>query len=198
MDNLSELQKVWHSASTDNLPQAGAMVRMVKRYRIRKLLRAVWVIAVVLFSLVFLVLKTVDYRSAMWTTRLGALFIVLAGLALIVAKLSTFVRFYRLKDCSTKDFILFLERTRERQHFFYKRTQVVCFAVCSAGTLLYLFEGVRGSAPRVFLGAYGALIAYFSILWFFARPRVFKRQERKMQEKIAKLEGILKQMENFV
>lgn len=195
MDNLSELQKVWHSARTDSLPQADAMVRMVKRYRIRTLLRAVWVIATVLFALGFLVFKTVDYRSAMWTTRLGALFIVLAGLTLIVAKLSSFVRFYRLKDRSTKDFILFLERTRERRYFYYKRTQVACFAVCSAGTLLYLYEGVRGSTPRVFIVAYAVLIAYFAFLWFFARPWVFKRQERKLQEKIAKLEGILRQMD---
>jgi len=194
MDNLSELQEIWRSARTDDLPQAAAVTRMVRKYRSQKLLLVVAVIVGMLLLLAFLIQQTVAYHPAMWSTKIGTICMVTAGLILVAAKISSLVRFYRLKEHSNRDFILFLERTRQRQLFYYKRTQVIGFAICAAGLLLYLYEGVH-QKTSLLIGAYAAMIAYLSVLWLYLRRRIFKRQERKLQARIEMFEGLLKQME---
>ena len=142
MDNLSELQQIWRSVRTDDLPQAAEVSRMIAKYRNRKLLLVLTVTLGTLLILIFLIAQTTAYHPAMLSTKIGTVCMVLAGLILVGAKVSSLVRFYRLKDCSNKDFILFLERTRKRQLFYYKRTQVIGSAICAVGLLLYLYEGV--------------------------------------------------------
>jgi hypothetical protein len=194
MDNLSELKAIWQTASLDSLPQAEEMIRIVRKYRGKKLLGIIAVLLTTLFLTGLLIVITVIYKSEMLSTRLGEVFMIIASLVLLGSKFSSLVRFYRLKDHGNKDFILFLERTRQRQLFYYKRTQIVGFIFCTAGLLLYPYEGVH-RMPAVFIGSYSALIAYLAFLWLFVRPKVFKRQEKKMQEKIDKFEILLKQME---
>lgn len=194
MDNLTELQDVWRSARTDELPKAQEMLQLIKKYRYKKLLGTGAVVVTALLLTGLLLMVIVMYRSKMLSTRVGELFMIAAALVLSVAKMSSLVRYYGLKDRTNKDFIVFLERTRERQLFYFKRTQIVGFAFCAVGLLLYPYEAVH-SIPALFLCSYGLLIAYLAFLWLVVRPRVFSRQTKKMQEQIDRFEYLLKQMD---
>jgi hypothetical protein len=119
----------------------------------------------------------------------------IAGIILIATNLNSLLRFYRLKECSNKEFIQFLEQTRLRQHFHYRRTQVVAMLFCASGLLTYLYEGVYNNKV-IFIGIYAATIVYLLIIWFVVRPRVFKKEEEKINAQIEKLESISKQINN--
>jgi len=193
MDNLNDLKAIWLTAKTDSLPDSHEMVQIVRKFRNKKLLKitALVIAAIVLVAIMIWVVFV--YKSTMLSTRLGEAFIIIAGIILIATNLNSLLRFYKLKECSNKEFIQFLEQTRLRQQFYYRRTQVVAMLFCATGLLVYLYEGVHKNST-LFIASYATTIVYLIVLWFIVRPRVFKKEERKINEQIEKLHNISKQI----
>jgi hypothetical protein len=195
MDNLNDLKAIWLTAKTDSLPDSHQMVQIIRKFRNKKLLKisALVVSAILLvFGMIWVVFI---YKSTMLSTRIGEAFIIIAGIILVATNINSLNRFYKLKECSNKEFIQFLEQTRLRQHFYYRRTQVVAMLFCATGLILYLYEGVYKSTI-LFIGAYTGTVLYLLIIWFIVRPRVFKKEEKKINQQIEKLESISKQINN--
>jgi len=103
-------------------------------------------------------------------------------------------RFIDLKDCSNKEFIEFLEQTRRNQVYYYKKTQVLGMGLSSLGLLLYLYETASISTVA-FIITYAIAITWTLVLWLVIRPRSFKKQSRKLDETLKKLEKISKQLD---
>ena len=193
MDNLNNLKAIWLTAKTDSLPDSHEMVQIVRKFRNKKLLKISAMVSASVFFTVVMIWVVFVYKSVMVTTRIGEVFMLVACLILIITNLNSLLRFYKLKECSNKEFISFLEQTRVRQQFYYRRTQVVAMIFCVTGLLVYLYEGVYQNRV-LFIASYAGTIAYFSIIWFVFRPRVFKKEERKINEQIEKLNAISKQI----
>jgi carbon starvation protein CstA len=134
------------------------------------------------------------YKSTMLSTRIGEAFIIIAGIILIATNINSLIRFYKLTDCSNKDFIKFLELTQKRQLFYYQKTQVVAMAFCASGLLFYIYEGVYKNTA-LFIGGYALLMAYLLGVWLFLRPRVFMRQAKKINDEIERVKAISAQIE---
>jgi len=196
MDNLNDLKAIWLTAKTDSLPDSDEMVRIIKKFRNQKLLKIALLVftAIILVSVMILVMFI--YKSTMLTTRLGEIGIIMAGLILIITNINSLIRFYKLKDCSNKDFIGFLEHTRQRRLFYYKKTQVVALALCSLGLALYIFEVVYTNT-LLWIVCYALLGAYIAVLWLVVRPRVFKKQAKKLDAEIKRIETIAKQIKTI-
>ena len=192
MDNLNDLKKIWLTANTSSLPGPNEMIQFVKKYRNQKLVKKLALIVAALLATVTEIFVVFFYKSTMLTTRLGEGCIIAAGIILISTTINSFNRIYTLKDTSNKDFIKFFEKTRQRQLFYHQKTQVVAFAFCSAGLLLYLFEYVYKNAVLAII-AYAVLVAYLLVMWLIVRPKTFKKHTRKMDETMKKLEILSKQ-----
>jgi len=194
MDNLNDLKALWLTAKTDSLPDSHQMVQLIKKFRNKKLLKiGALVLAAILLTATMIWVMFV-YKSIMLTTRIGEVCMLIAGIILITTNLNSLLRFYKLKECSNKEFIQFLEQTRVRQQFYYQKTQVVAMIFCATGLLVYLYEGVYQNTLLCII-AYSATTIYLAIIWFVIRPRTFKKDGRKIAEQIAKLESIAKQID---
>jgi hypothetical protein len=193
MDNLNELRAIWLTAKTDSLPDSKEMVMIIKKFRNRKLLKIISQVVTATVAVVTIMIVGFTYKSAMVTTRIGEVLIGVAGLMLVTTNINSFNRFYRLKECSNKDFIKFLEQTRLRQLFYYKRTQVAAMFVCSAGLAFYLYEGVYQSTILTIV-VYTLTAVYILIGWFVVRPWFFKREQKKLNATMERLETISKQL----
>src|SRR4051812_40819427 len=124
MDNLDDLKALWLSAKTDSLPPPEEMLRMVKKFRNQKLRRKV-ILVVVAFLLGGLMLwATLMNKASMVSTHIGGALLLITFIILAITNLRSIKRFYNLKDCSNSDFVKFIERTRQNQIYFYKKTQV--------------------------------------------------------------------------
>ena len=194
MDNLTDIKKLWLTAKTGSLPEAGEVVRMAKRFRNQKLLKKMMVIAAGLVLTGIEVLVVFTYKSNMLSTRIGEAFIIIAGTILIATNTNSIGRFYRFRDFNNKEFIAFLEQTRVNQIYFYNKTQLIALAFCSAGLLLYLFEGVHQNLV-LSIAAYGFIVAWIFVLGFIVRPKMFKKQTKKLDEIIKELEKLSKQLD---
>jgi len=192
MDNLDNLKSIWLSAKTDSLPQPGEMLRMVKKFRNQRIRKKI-IIIVIAISCSCIMLWGMFFDGAkMLTTYIGDVLMITSCVILAVTNIRSIKRFYSLKDSNNAEFVLFIERTRQNQLYFYKKTQVIAMGITSIGLLLYWYEFVHRK-PTLTIIIYSATIVYLAVMWFVVRPRVFKKNARKLNEMLERLEKISKQ-----
>lgn len=192
MDNLNDLKAIWLTAKTDSLPDADEMAQLVKQYRNKILANKITLIATALALAAMMALVMWFYQPTMLTTYIGGLFTIIAACILVYTNTRSIRRFYDLQDCNNREFLMFLEKTRQNQAYYYKKTQVAGLAFCSAGLLLYLFEWVRQDMV-VCVVAYVIAMAFLYVLWFVLRPRTFKKHTKKLTALIEKTTALSKQ-----
>jgi hypothetical protein len=193
MDDLNEMKGIWMKAKTDGLPSADEMTSIIKKYRHQKLTKIALIMFAAIASVALMIGVIFYYKSAMITTLIGKGLIIVAGIILVISKASSLVRYYKLSATSNKDFIRFLERTRERQIFYYKKTQVAAATIISIGLVLYIFEVVHKS-KFLLITSYLLLTAYLLVLLLVVRPRIFKREAKKLNDKIERLKALADQI----
>ena len=192
MDNLNDLKKIWLSADTRALPDAAAMKLEAQKYRSGQLVKKS---AIVLMSVLLTVVMgsvVINYKSVMLTTRLGEALMILAGLLLVVTNMRSVARLYRVKDMTNREFIAYLEQVQRNRIYYYKNTQVIGMALVGIGLLLYIYEMVSHSILWIFAG-YGLTVGWLAVNWFLIRPRAYRRNARKLDEKMKKMAAISKQ-----
>lgn len=182
MDNLSDLSALWHTANTKPLPDAGEMMHTIKNFRDQRLAKKWMLIMFSLFLAGLMIVVMSIVRFSFVSTYIGGSLIAASGLLLAVTNARSLRRFYQLdENCSNKEFVDFIERTRLNQVFYYKKTQVLIITICSIGFLLYLYEpATRHLAWTIILFIMTAGCLLFS--WLKMRPRAFKKSQQKIDD----------------
>ncbi|MEO3407573.1 hypothetical protein AAFN85_26885 [Mucilaginibacter sp. CAU 1740] len=193
MDNLNDLRSLWHTANTDRLPGAGEMLRLVKGFRSQKL-RNKWLIIVASIVLAgIMVFAMLLGHFELVATYLGGSLMAVACLLLAITNIRSLKRFYQLEDCSNLEFVAFIEKTRQNQQRYYQKTMRAIMLLLAIGWLLYLYEPARAHGGWLYV-LYGGILLYLAIMWFYVRPRNFKRNAQKLDQIQAKLEKITEQL----
>lgn len=189
MENLNDLKKLWRQADTGQLPGAGEMLRLVQRFRSQKL-RSKWLVIVGSTGLAGVMLFALFLgHFILWTTYLGGALMTASCLLLAATNIRSIRRFYHLDNCSNLEFVAFIEKTRQNQQRYYRKTMLMIMTLLAFGWLLYLYEPVRSHGSWMY-ALYGGILAYLAVMWFYVRPRNFKRNAGKldaMQQKLKKL-----------
>jgi len=194
MNDLNELKAIWHSAKTDELPDAAGMLQIIKKYHTGKLIKNSFRLLFAVAMVGMMIWAIFDSPGVVLPTRIGQVLILLAGLVLVISTSSSVVRFYRYNAVSNKDYIQFLERTRARQLFYYQKTQVVVLVLSCTGLLLHFYEAYHSKKFVTFLIVYTSTLVFMFIMWFYVRPRIFGKQSKKLNEMINRLHDISKQL----
>ena len=193
MDNLTDLKAVWLSAKPFDLPASAEIVEMSKNYRNKGLMKKIILITSSLLLTLLMVVVFFIYNPKMITTWLGEACIVMAGIVLMATNLRSIGRFYRFRDFSNKEFIQFLEQTRQNQVRYYGKTQVIGLSLSSIGLALYVVETIRENlVAGLIIYSFSGL--FLGITWLYIRPRSFKKQKAKLDETITRLKKIAGQL----
>ncbi|MGN6567025.1 MAG: hypothetical protein ACTHJ0_03680 [Flavipsychrobacter sp.] len=192
MDNLNDLKKIWLTADTSSLPDTAEMMRAVRKYRSQKLIKKAALVLAALFLTAVMVSVVFLYKSVMISTRLGEACIIVAGLILVFTNIGSIGRLYKVKNLSNKEFIAYLEQVKINRAKYYRKTQVIGFSLVSLGLLLYIYEGVRAYTWLLF-ASYAFVLLYIIIMWLVVRPRVYKRQAKKLDATINKMKRLADQ-----
>lgn len=194
MEDLYDLNAIWHSAQTDSLPSSAEMLTMVSTFRNQKL-RKKWRVIIGSFAIalgMIAVLFCVPF--ALPSSFVGGGLIALSALVLAVNNIRALKRFNQLEDCTNLEFLAFIEQTRLNQLHYYKRTQGLIMLLCSAGWLLYLFEAVAGH-PLWTGVLYGISAVYLLVMWAVVRPWYYKKEAAKLNAMRERLEKIARQLQ---
>jgi hypothetical protein len=174
MDNLNDLKAIWLNVKTISLPSSSQMESIIKNNKDKTLRRLVFLISGAL-GMVFLVLfASYVYEFKFISSKIGEGLIVFSGLILMATNLNSFNRFHKLNVCSNKEYISFLEQTQLRQLFYFKYTQVAGLAFSFIGLVLYLYELVYQN-QLIMIISYLLFLLYFSIVFFYLRPKTYRK-----------------------
>lgn len=193
MDNLADLKAIWHTAKTESLPSADEMLVLIKKFRHQKL-RSKWLVIVsscLLSCLIMAVLVIVPFK--LWTTYLGGTLMAASGILMAATNIRSLKRFYQLNACTNLEFLAFIEQTRQNQISYYKKMQVLIMSLTSIGLLFYLYEP-SVEHPIWFFAIYTLSITYLLIMWFWVRPRYFKKHSAKLNATLQRLENLTQQL----
>lgn len=193
MDKFDELKTVWHSAKTDSLPTSHALLQEIKKFRNQRLQKKWLVIACSCFlaGLMMGVLVIIDFKLP--STYIGGSLIALSSLLLAYTNIRSLKRFMALQDGSNLEFVSFIEQTRQNQIYYYKKTQARVMVLCLVGLLFYLYEPFL-QYPGFAILLYSLSCICLLVLWFWLRPRYFKKDSEKLDAILRVLENISKQL----
>ncbi|MBK0382177.1 hypothetical protein I5M32_04320 [Pedobacter sp. SD-b] len=192
MDNFNDLKAIWLNVKTDGLPSSAQMIAIIKTYKNKTLKKLVWIIIAALAMILLMLFTGYVYNFKFLSSKIGEGFIVFSGLILIATNLNSLNRFYRLKVCSNKEYISFLEQTRLRQLFYFKYTQLAGLFFCFVGLILYLYELVYQNTFSMII-SYLLLVVYFSFILFYLRPRNYKKGAAKLKQEIENARRVAQQ-----
>lgn len=192
MDNLNDLKAIWHTAKLDGLPDSEEMISIIKSYRNRTLRKLILIISSAFLMVLLMLFTGYVYQFKFLSSKVGEGLIIFSGLILIATNLNSLNRFYKLKVCSNKEYLAFLEQTRLRQLFYYKYTQVAGLAFSFSGLILYLYELVYKNVV-VMSVSYLLLVVYFAAIFFYIRPKTHKKGAAKLNAELEQARRIAKQ-----
>ncbi|MDB5230949.1 MAG: hypothetical protein JWN76_1754 [Chitinophagaceae bacterium] len=195
MDNLSEIKNIWLSANLTSLPQTGEMMKTIKRYRLKLVLKKTGMILLTLILAAVMIWVVCVYHSQLLVTRIGEACIFIALVILLIINTGTLVRVSAIKNCTNSEFLEYLKAARRRQTIFQQRTQVLGLSFASAGLCLYLFEAVRKDIQLAIL-TYTLAISWLALNWFVFRPRVNRKKAKELNERIEKIQNLSNQLSN--
>jgi len=197
MDNLNDLKAIWLTANTDSLPASGEMLRMAKKFRNGKIRHKLIMIFIAILLAAIMVFGAINNGLTMVSTRIGEACLIVTCMLLAFTNIRSIRRFIDFKDSTNKEFIEFMEQTRRNQLYYYQKTQVAGMGISSIGLLLYFYEIVYRDTV-VFIITYSIAFLYLAFMWFYIRPRNFKKQNLKMDETVRKLHDISNQIKNEI
>lgn len=193
MDNFDELKQTWLSASIDNLPDPGAMTRVIAAYRRKRKARIIGFLALVVVLILTMIWVVFDYHSHLITTRIGEACISVALLIILSQKVTALKRVQDIDTHSNETFLKYLKLEQVKLLEYQKKTQRLGFVVAGMGLLLYLYEGLSRTTESLIIG-YGLTAVWLLFMWFIFRPLVMKRRMKKLNERIEQLEKLLGQL----
>ena len=192
MENLNELKAIWLNVKTTSLPSSNQMVTIIKNNKNKTLRRLVFLVLGAFAMIIFVLFASDVYDFKFISSKIGEALIIFSGLILMITNLNSLNRFYKLKVCSNKDYISFLEQTQVRQLFYFKYTQVVGLAFSFIGLVFYLYELVYQN-QLIMIISYLLLLLYFSIVFFYLRPKSYKKGIVKLNLELEKVRRISQQ-----
>ena len=195
MDNFNDIKKIWLTANVSALPKPGEVVKTIKRYRVKHIIKNG---ALILFTLIMVAVicwVLFAYKSNLFVTKIGEAFFFIALFILLGTNVKSLSRISTQKNFSNGEFISFLKQEQVRQISFQKRTQVIGFALASTGLLLYIFEMVYQHTVMMIV-TYLLTGIWIAVCWFVIRPLSIKRKTKKLTGTIEKLERLSTQLSN--
>ncbi len=193
MDNLNDLKAIWQTADTSKLPLADEVKVIAKKYQQKNLVKKAWVAIITLLLSVVFVTSMFFYQSALLSTRIGQLLILMALAILIWSNFKSLSRIYKIRNCSNQEFIEYLREVQLNRIKYYKRTQVLGMAFYCAGLLLYLYELVY---KNFHLAVVLYLLTVLALLgsWFYFRPKAYQRRKEKFEPFLNHIEKLNNQL----
>lgn len=192
MEDLNSLKILWSSPIKVELPDYNILIDIAKRYKYRiaqKKLIAIF-FSILLFGII--VFSTFRVHSLVWTTRVGEFLLGLFSLYYFISNILSIKRFLNFSDLNNVEFLAFLEKTQKNQLFFKEYTQSILLIFLSTGILMFEFEFIYqcGHLLEIFYISWGVFI---SIIWFWVRPKVFRKEAQKILEIINKIKDFKKE-----
>jgi len=188
-------KEIWQSQETKPTINADAIAAKAKGVKRSVMLKIVLGNALLLATMVFIIWVIVYFEPKMITTKIGALTIV-AGLVMQIIASSKLIPLLRKNDAAQNhsDYLQQLLLLKKKQAFLETTVMSLYFILLGIGLGLYMIEyAMLLSVANRWLYC-GLTFLWMAFAWFYLRPRTIKKQRQKLDDAIAQLERLEKQL----
>ena len=190
MENKLDLKKIWKQQhiETSEIKELHKKAVEFKRKYLFKLI-IINMLMLVTSILIFLIWHY--YKPELLSTKIGIVLIILA-MATYTISYNKVIPLLLKNDAkkTSKEFIKEYINLKKKQKFQQKTMLSFYFLFLSLGILMYLFEPTIRMTFFSKIAIYGFTLIWIAINWFYFRPKVIQKQNKKINKLLVKLKEI--------
>ncbi|MEO6630476.1 MAG: hypothetical protein ABIN13_02100 [Mucilaginibacter sp.] len=194
MNNNIDFKELWNhgKASAPDVSEIFAKANQLNRKMRRKIWRSNIILPVTLLQMIFIWWY---YQPQLLTTKIGLILILIAIVIFLITTNQLSPLLARAdEETDSRHFLEQVIRIKHKQEFLNKTMLTGYFILLSAGITLYFIEYAgRGSLLFQVL-AYGITFAWIIFNWIYIRTRTIKKQQKAINDIIARLEEVNRQL----
>ncbi len=195
MDNKNiDLKKLWNAKNVEQ-PAMNEMISKIESYKKKSRIEIIVANILLLFTTSIILLIWFSFKPQFATTKIGIILTIIA-MTIFVFSYNQSWRFYNKINLAENNqiYLANLLDIKNKQQHLHKTILNIYFIFLSIGIALYLFEFTSKMDSHWAVLTYSLTGLWFIIVWFFVRPKQIKKQQKKLNDLITKIEDIQKQL----
>ncbi|WP_126974394.1 hypothetical protein [Gynurincola endophyticus] len=183
-------KELWNKQVTPAPDQQDLFNKISKEQKSR-LKKVIVMNVTMLFTATFIILIWIYFQPRFVTTKIGIFFILFAILMMILFTNKTVPLYKQLKpDESNAQYLEVFKRIKSREAFIQTTVLRLYFVILSVGLLLYMYEYASRMQLHWAVIYYVVFLAFVAFNWFYLRPKMIKKNTKKIDSIIEKITTI--------
>jgi hypothetical protein len=195
MSTEMDFKALWNKQEAGEMPDTRelfAKADAVKKTTRNKLIK---LNLVLLATIVFIAWVGFNIDNVRPTTTIGIVLIGIAIVSYLIAYNQMIPSLFKANfDASSQEYLNQLLSVKRRFDFLNRVMINVYFVLLSAGLALYMFQFAVRMTTFWAIFWYAITFAWIAFSWFYLRPRSIKKKQKPLNDVIARLEGVNKQL----
>ncbi|AEV97686.1 hypothetical protein A4D02_16410 [Niastella koreensis] len=136
------------------------------------------------------------YQPQFISTKIGIVITILAMVIYLFVYNKMFALFNKIDNASDNaHYLQNLIVIKGKQRFLQHTMMNIYFIMLMAGICLYMYEYTSRMTISAGIITYAITLIWIAFNWFYLRPKTIKKQQAKLDDLIAKFEGINRQLD---
>jgi len=193
-DKTIDFKDLWKK-QTVNEPNIDDILMRLKQFK-KANLRSLWKTNILLFATsAFILFVWYHYQPQFISSKIGIVLAILA-MAMYVAVYNRLLKDFKHIDTTqtNREYLEKLILIKRKQQFMQSTMLSWYFVLLLVGICLYMYEYTSRMTVLYALFTYAVTLLWIAFNWFYLRPKQIKKQEKKINDLIAKFEEINNQL----
>jgi len=193
-DKTIDFKDLWKK-QTVNEPNIDDILMRLKQFK-KANLRSLWKTNILLFATsAFILFVWYHYQPQFISSKIGIVLAILA-MAMYVVVYNRLLKDFKHIDTTqtNREYLEKLILIKRKQQFMQSTMLSWYFVLLLVGICLYMYEYTSRMTVLYALVTYAVTLLWIAFNWFYLRPKQIKKQEKKINDLIAKFEEINNQL----
>jgi Ca2+/Na+ antiporter len=196
MSNNIDFKELWNrgKASAPDVSEIFAKANRLTRKTRCKIWWSNIILSLTILAMIFIWWY---FQPQLLTTKIGLILMLIAIVIFLITTNQLSPLLARAdEETDTRHFLEQVIRIKHKQEFLNKTMLTVYFILLSIGITLYFIEYASRGSLLFQLLAYGITFAWIIFNWIYIRTRTIKKQQKAINDIIARLEEVNKQFDS--
>lgn len=196
MENNIDIKELWQKQAVPVVDRSDVL-KKINRFKRNRIKKTIYTNAILLATIALAVFVWAYFEPQLITTKIGISLSVLPMGIAVVFNYKLILRYKTIDERdANQDYLNNLLMVKEQERFTQSKVLNIYFILLSAGIGLYLYEYAWIRSLQFGIAAYSLILLWVGFNWFFIRPKMIKKNNRKFEELIAQIKAIKLQIEH--
>ena len=195
MSTEIDFKTLWNKEEAKDIPDTKELFKKADDLKKRSRNKLIGLNLMLLATMGFIIWVGFNIDNERLTTKIGVLLISVAIISYLFVYNQMIPSLFKTNlESSSQEYLNKLIAIQRKQEFLNKVMINVYFILLSAGMALYMIQFAMKMSTGWAIFYYVVTFAWFGFAWFYLRPRRIKQKLKALNDVIAKLEAVNKQL----